>query len=93
MLLLLTRIITKTTKLTLQLYETSVPFTVKRHLKDLFRLNSLMDGFRIDWYFLQCKQWIFLVELSDPYGHWNRWLETDFGEKTTKIESLGAQVL
>lgn len=47
-----------------------------------------MPGHTVDGYFLQ---WMFLVP-RERYGHQNRWLEADFGEKTAKIESLGAQV-
>lgn len=47
-----------------------------------------MAGQTVDGYFLQ---WTFLVP-RDPYGHQNRWLKADFGERTAKIESLGAQV-
>lgn len=55
------------------------------YLKGNFRP---MAGHPVDGYFLQ---WIFLV-LRDSYGHQNRWLQADFGEKTAKIESLEAQV-
>lgn len=62
-------------------------------LQELLHVKALcwtacLDGGPAEGYFLQ---WVFSVP-RDHCGHQNRWLEADFGDKTDKTESLGAQV-